>query len=258
MTGRPGAGTVRRMETNLRGRVAIVTGGAQRIGRATVDALAAAGCGVIVHYRRSAKEAAEAVLCARAAGVPAHRVRADLSGEAGCRFLIDEAKRLAGRLDVLVNNAAVFDKTPLERISSAALDAEFRANLFAPILLTRFFAAATRRGHVINLLDRRIAGHDTSCPGYLLTKKGLAAFTEVAALALAPRIRVNAVAPGPILPPPGRSMAYLRDHAGRIPLRKGPTPADVASAVLALLQGRGTTGQVIFVDGGQHLLGNGV
>lgn len=246
------------MKKLLQGKVALVTGGAQRIGRAICEALVAQGCGVVVHYRASARAAAELVLSARLAGVPAHRVPADLSTEEGCRELVREARRRAGRLDILVNNAAIFTKDRLERVTEDALQREFRTNLFAPILLTRYFAEATRRGHVVNLLDRRITGHDASCLPYLLTKKALAAFTESAALALAPRITVNAVAPGPILPPPGKGAAYLKDRAGRVPLRVRFGPADVAEAVLLLLRSRKTTGQILFVDGGQHLLGESV
>lgn len=243
---------------SLNGKIALVTGGARRIGRAICQTLAAEGCGVVVHYRSSAKEAAEVVLEARASGVPAFRVRADLATEAGCRGLVEEARRRAGRLDILVNNAAVFAKDALEDVSERDLMRDFQSNLFAPILLTRFFAAATRRGQVINILDRRIAGHDPACIPYVLTKKALAAFTEAAALALAPRITVNGIAPGPILPPPGKGQAYMKDHAGLVPLRTAFAPADIAHAVLALLSLRKTTGQIVFVDGGQHLMGNGV
>ncbi len=246
------------MKLSLHGKVALVTGGAQRIGRAICEALVAQGCGVVVHYRTSAREAGEVALAARLAGVAGHRVQANLDREAGCRELIKEARRLAGRLDILVNNAAVFSKDPLERVTERGLQGEFQTNLFAPVLLTKYFADATRRGQVVNILDRRIAGHDATCIPYLLSKKALAAFTEEAALALAPRFTVNAVAPGPILPPPGKGRAYLKDHAGRVPLRVRFAPADVGDAVVLLLRSRKTTGQILYVDGGQHLLGAGV
>ncbi len=239
-------------------RVALVTGGALRIGRAIVRALAAAGYGVVVHYRSSAKPAAELCLDLRAAGAPAWRVRGDLGTEAGCRAVVDEALAKAGRLDVLVNNAAVFEKRPLARVDEAALRGDFATNLFAPVLLARRFARAAGRGAIVNLLDRRVAGHDPACVPYLLSKKALAAFTQSAALALAPRFTVNAVAPGPVLPPPGRPERYLKDRAGRIPLGRTVAPEEIARAVVFLLECRGTTGQILFVDGGQHLLGEGV
>lgn len=246
------------MKPQLTGKVALVTGGARRIGRAIVQALLREGCAVVVHYRSSAKEAAEVVLEARAAGQAAWRVQGDLRDEQACRDVVRKARRLAGRLDILVNNSAVFTKEPLSRVTGRSLRAEFEQNLFAPILLTRHFAAVAKKGQVVNILDRRIEGNDPSCIPYLLSKKALAAFTRAAALALAPRISVNAVAPGPILPPPGKGHRYLTDHAGRMPLGRRLVPADVADAVVALLKCRATTGQTLFVDGGQHLLGEGV
>jgi NAD(P)-dependent dehydrogenase (short-subunit alcohol dehydrogenase family) len=111
---------------------------------------------------------------------------------------------------------------------------------------------------VVNLLDRRIRCNDTSCAPYSLTKKALAHLTQLAALEYAPNIRVNAVAPGPILPPPGNSTQTARELAGNLPLENLPTPENIAEAVLFLLQINSITGQIVYVDGGQHLLGNGV
>lgn len=246
------------MNHSLNGRVALVTGGAVRIGRAIALELAGHGCGIVVHYRRSAGPAAELCRALERMCLPAWRVKADLSTAAGCEQLVADAREQAGRLDLLVNNAAVFHKQRLLDITEKALRAEFDTNLFAPILLTRAFAKAARRGRIINLLDRRVAGHDPSCIPYLLTKKALAAFTTSAALALAPRFTVNAVAPGPVLPPPGRGADYLRDRAGRIPLGRPVPPEEVARAVAYLAQASAVTGQVLYVDGGQHLLGEGV
>ena len=107
-------------------------------------------------------------------------------------------------------------------------------------------------------LDRRIEANDPSCIPYSLSKKALADFTRAAALALAPRIRLGGVCPGPVLPPPGEGLSYLADHAGTVPLASYPTPDQIADAVLYLIRQEGSTGQVLYVDGGQHLLGNGV
>jgi NAD(P)-dependent dehydrogenase (short-subunit alcohol dehydrogenase family) len=173
-------------------------------------------------------------------------------------MLLDNALARAGRLDILVNNAAVFHKHALTDANEARLRAEFGINLFVPVLLTRLFAQRVRAGGVINLLDRRIAANDPACLPYSLSKKALAAFTGEAALALAPGIVVNAVAPGAVLPPPRKGVEYLHDRAGRAPLGRRVRPRDVAAATVALLKLDGVTGQTIFVDGGQHLLGNGV
>jgi NAD(P)-dependent dehydrogenase (short-subunit alcohol dehydrogenase family) len=131
-----------------------------------------------------------------------------------------------------------------------------RINLVAPFFLMKHFARQTRKGAIVNLLDRRITSLDYTCTPYTLSKKSLHELTRMAALELAPGIRVNGVAPGAVLPPPGKGASYLKDKAGPIPLAQLSTPAQIASAVLYLLQGDSLTGQVIFVDGGQHLLGN--
>ena len=246
------------MNTNLQGRVALITGGAVRLGQALVERLADEGCKVVIHYRSSDAPARRLQQRLKARGVAAVAVRARLDSQKACEGLIKAALKAHGQLDILINSAAVFTKEPMGGMTGDSLQAAFWPNLFAPMLLTQAFAAACAEGQVINLLDRRIASHDTACIPYLMTKKALAAFTEVSALALAPRIRVNAVAPGPVLPPPGQGARYLRDHAGRLPLGRAPTTADIADAVVALLGSRSTTGQIVFVDGGQHLLGNGV
>ena len=243
----------------LHGRAALVTGGAVRIGRAIVEALADEGCRVAVHYNRSGEAARDLVAQLRRAGVEAIAFGARLDRESACERLIERAAKWSGGLDFLVNNASVFTRQPFVEVTQTDLLGQFWPNLFAPVLLTRAFAAqAVRGGCVINLLDRRIASNDASCIPYLLGKQALASFTLSAALALAPRIRVNAVAPGPVLPPPGKSARHLVEKGGRMPLERRILPADVAQAVVALLRLPATTGQIVYVDGGQHLLGNGV
>jgi len=229
---------------NLNGKVALITGGAVRIGAAISRALAAEGACVIIQYRRSKKEA-----LALAKELGGKAVQSDLDSESACEQLITRA----GRLDILVNNAAVFHKDSLKTIAARKLKDEFWPNLFVPVLLTRAFAAKTKRGKIINLLDRRIASLDTSCVPYILSKKSLAEFTKIAALELAPGITVNGVAPGAVLPPPGKGIKYLRDNAGPVPLKRQVTPCEVAEAVVFLLQSDSITGQIVYVDGGQNL-----
>ena len=238
----------------LHGQTALVTGGAVRIGLAICDALAAAGANVIIHTRNSAMEAEALRKDLMQHGVQVWVLTADLNSEVACHDLIQRAIATAGQLDILINNAAVFHKDNLETTTEAKLLAEFWPNLFAPLLLMRAFARQSSGGKIINLLDRRIAGYDTECVPYVLTKKALAELTQLAARELAPRFTVNGVAPGAVLPPPGKGAEYLHDQAGPVPLQKQITPADVAAAVLALLQNDAITGQILFVDGGQHLL----
>lgn len=249
---------------DLRSRRALVTGGAVRIGRAVCERLAESGCDVAVHYRRSGDEAEQLVEALRRRGVRSFAVAGELGSERDCEALLAAAWQKTGGLDILVNNAAVFHKDDLASVTEEKLLGEIRVNLFAPLFLTRAFAARVRgpdrpagravRGKVVNLLDRRIVGQDPACLPYVLSKKMLAAFTRTAAVELAPEITVNGVAPGAVLAPVGEGEEAVREAAGRAPLRHRCTPDDVAQAVRYLLTSDAVTGQIVFVDAGQHLL----
>lgn len=247
---------------DLKGKRALVTGGAMRLGQYICEALASRGCDVVVHYNHSAAEANALMERLVATGVHSFCVQGDLADEAICERVMAEAVAMGSGIDILINNASVFNKDAFMEVKAPRLYGEFSVNAFAPMLLTRAFAAhctAVDRdglpgGKVINLLDRRVAGLEKGMLPYLLSKKLLLEYTRLAALELGPRISVNAVAPGPILPPPGQGEAYLHDHAGPMVLGRRPTPTDVAAAVLYLLEANSVTGQVIYVDGGQHLL----
>lgn len=233
------------MNMNLQGKRALVTGGAVRIGEAITKSLQAEGVEVVVHYRNSKAEAE---------ALSPYTVQSNLASP-------DEYSRLleqAGKVNILINNASIFTKDVLESSTPERVQHEFQVNLFAPMELCRSFAERAEEGAIVNLLDRRIRCNDTTCVPYSLSKKALEELTKLAALAYAPRIRVNAVAPGPILPPPGSPAESARELAGNIPLDLLPAPVEIAEAALYLLKADSVTGQVIFVDGGQHLLGNGV
>lgn len=231
---------------NLTGKRALVTGGAVRIGRAIANALAAEGAEVIVHFRTSEKEAD--------AFWP-NIIRADFDNPVQCETFIERAAEEFGPIDILINNAAVFHQTPLADATYETVMKELQPNLLAPLALIRGFAQQNRIGKIVNLLDRRITGHDTSCVPYMLSKKGLEELTKLAAIDLAPGITVNAVAPGAVLPPPQHVDDPAWEAAGTIPLDRSPTPEDIAGAVLYLLKSDAITGQTLFVDGGQNLLG---
>lgn len=234
-----------KIRMNLHGKRALVTGGAVRIGATITKALQAEGADVVVHYRNSKTEAE---------ALSPYTIQSDLESPEACSRLIEQA----GQLDILINNASIFTKDPLESATPERVQREMQINLFAPMELCRTFAAQAGEGAIINLLDRRIRCHDTTCVPYTLSKKGLEELTRLAALEYAPRIRVNAVAPGPVLPPPGSDAVNARELAGVIPLDALPTPDEIAGAAMYLLKADSVTGQIIFVDGGQHLLGNGV
>ncbi len=230
---------------NLSGKRALVTGGAVRIGRAIVKALQSEGVDVVVHYNHSRADAED---------LSPYTVQADLECPEESSALVDRV----GPLDILINNASIFTKDSLASSTPEKTLREFQINLFSPMELTRTFAAQGKHGAVVNLLDRRIHCHDTTCAPYSISKNGLAELTRLAALEFAPHVRVNAVAPGPVLPPPGSSASSARELAGNIPLDELPTPDEIAQAVIFLLKAEAVTGQIIFVDGGQNLLGNGV
>ena len=253
---------IHKNDMTLESSIALVTGGSVRIGRAICEALAGKGCVVAVHYNRSETEARQLVASLRADGAKAFTVRGDLMSAEQCGDIIRQACSEAGRLDILVNNAAVFHKDTLQTADDEQLLSELQVNMAAPRLLTSAFVAAReaapravdgRKGKIINLLDRRIAGVDPESLSYSISKKMLAEFTREAAVALAPDIAVNGVAPGSILPPPIDAGQRTREAAGHVPLNVNCTPADVADAVIYLLETDAVTGQVIFVDGGQHL-----
>ncbi len=236
----------------LTGSKALVTGGAARIGRAICLALADAGCDVAVHCHRSCRAAGDLADALRRRGCRAAALPADLAQPSACRRLIGAARRALGGLDILVNSAAVFHRRDLRHTSAGDLRAAWEVNLAAPVLLMRYFAAQTAAGRIVNLLDQRIESNRSDALAYSLSKKALADATAAAAMELAPGITVNGIAPGPVLLPRRRA---AREPAGAIPLGYRPAPEDVAAALIFLLTSPAVTGQVIFVDGGQHLRG---
>lgn len=237
----------------LKGKTALVTGGARRIGAALCKALAAEGCRVVIHYNRSAHPAEALAARLRRNGAQAWTVAGDFRTPRSADHVVRQAVAVAGKLDILVNNAAIFDKQRLLQVTAAAIRAEWEVNLLAPLLLMQAFARRVKRGRIINLLDCRIASHQSDAVPYSLVKKSLADLTRLAALELAPGITVNGVAPGPVLT--ADTVGATRESAGPLPLKIRPTVHEVVKAVLFLLESDAITGQIIFVDSGRHLLG---
>lgn len=242
----------------LRGKAALVTGGGVRVGRALALALAGAGCDLAVHHNRSAGPAEATRGEAERLGVTACALGADLADPAAPERLVAEAVERLGRLDVLVNSAAVFpDDDSLETTDAGRFDALMAINLRAPYLLCRAFAAARtpgRTGRIVNVLDARVRGVGADHLVYRLTKRALWALTENLALALAPEVTVNAVALGAILPPPGADDSDLERLAReRVPLGRPGSPETVADNLLHLLRQDFVTGAVLPLDGGQFL-----
>jgi glucose 1-dehydrogenase len=242
---------------DLEGKVAVVTGGAVRIGRAIVLGLAGAGCHVFIHYGSSGEAARQTQGEAAALGVRAVIHQADLAEVTAVQGVIPAAVAAFGRVDILVNSAAIFLEGGLMATTVAMWEEQMAINLRAPFLLSQGFAGqvpADGRGAIVNVTDARVFRPAADHFAYRLTKGALVTMTETLAHDLAPRITVNGVALGAILAPPGKDESYLQGIAEkRVPLRRPGSPAMVAENVLHLLQQEFVTGVTIRLDGGEFL-----
>lgn len=242
---------------NPQAKVALVTGGARRVGRAIATELARAGCDVAIHCRQSLAQADQLVREIASSGRRAGAFRADLADPTACRGMVDNVVREMGRLDILVNNAAVFEKTPLADADAAAWERILRINLLAPALLARAVAPIMRSagaGRIINLVDilgqHPIGNHAPYCA----SKAALISLTRSLALELAPEITVNAIAPGIAIFPEGYDEALRRRLIAKVPLGRAGSPEELAAIVRFLVTGGDyITGQIIAVDGGMSL-----
>jgi NAD(P)-dependent dehydrogenase (short-subunit alcohol dehydrogenase family) len=240
---------------SLNGQTALVTGASRRIGEAIALALADQQVNVIIHYRRSAARAQSLRASLLTRGVKAFCVQADFQKPEEAESVIERARAEAGPIQILVNSASEFLPERLDAMTHATLVYNMTVNAWAPFALTRAFAHQTSEGKVINFIDAQIAGFDLTHASYILSKHLLATLTKMTALEYAPAITVNAVAPGLILPPEGKDETYLAGLAQRVPLKRYGGLTDIIRAVLFLLECNFVTGQVIYIDGGRHLIG---
>ena len=238
------------------GEVALVTGAAKRIGRVIAERLARDGYAVAIHYGHSG-DAAEAVVASiQAAGGHAAMLQADLADAEAVDGLIRAAQAALGPLTLLVNNASEFEPDAIETLDIDRWERHFAVNLRAPAFLARDFAAqlpAERHGCIVNVIDQRVLKPNPQFFSYTLTKSALFTATRTLAQAFAPRIRVNAVGPGPTLASSRQDPEAFARQSDAVPLGHGATPEEIAEAVLFLVRARSVTGQIIAVDGGQHL-----
>lgn len=236
--------------------VALVTGAAKRVGRAIALELARSGHDVVVHHRSSPGAAEGVAVEIRALGRRAAVVAADLTRPGEIRALFMAADNAFGRLDVLVNSAAVFRRTPVETLSEEDFDFHVTTNLKAPYLCSIEAAPRLRasgRGRIVNITDVAAERPYRNHLPYCISKAGLAMLTRTLAKALAPAVTVNAVAPGTVLFRDDESDAQRRQVVARIPLGRIGTPEDVARAVRFLVESDHVTGTTIAVDGGRAL-----
>jgi len=232
----------------------LVTGGARRIGRAISLALHRAGYAVAVQTNRSMAEAESLRDEIVRAGGRAAVVRADLAEHASVAGLVPEAVDAIGPLTLLVNNAAMFEPDAIGTLDAARFDRQFAVNLRAPLFLGEAFAAQAPEGAaIINILDQRVFKLTPQFVSYTLAKSALHSATRMLAQALAPNVRVNAVAPGPTMPSARQDAGDFARQAAAVPLGHGPTAEEIAAAVVYLASARSVTGTTLIVDGGQHL-----
>ena len=245
---------------------ALVTGAGKRLGRDMALYLAGRGHDVAVHYATSEHEASEVVDRIKAMGRTAVAVQADLLVEEQTAGLVARAARsLGGPLDVLVNNASIFEHDGIGTITRESWDRHMDSNLRAPVVLTQDFAAqAPEAGYdaegetlatalIVNMVDQRVRKLTPEFMSYTIAKMGLWAFTRTAAQALAPRIRVNAIGPGPTLRAARQSADHFRAQRGKTVLGRGANASDISAALGYFLDAPSVTGQLLCIDGGQHL-----
>ncbi|TVU92123.1 MULTISPECIES: SDR family NAD(P)-dependent oxidoreductase [Halomonadaceae] len=231
---------------------ALITGGATRLGRYFSEALADAGYDIALHVNRSREEAEEV-----ASGI---RVKGRECEIFSCDFLHDDlngfiqsAKRRFPGLSLLLNSASAYEPAPIAATELTMLETQFRVNMFTPLLLTRHFAEAVQEGQVINIIDNKVAYHQYPYAAYLLSKNSLAEMTRMAALEFAPRIRINGIAPGVVLPASQRTSDYIEWRIDGIPLKRQGAPEHLVQALHYLLDNPFVAGQILFVDGGESI-----
>jgi NAD(P)-dependent dehydrogenase (short-subunit alcohol dehydrogenase family) len=235
----------------------LVTGAAKRLGRTIALDLGAAGWNVALHYNTSKADADSAAEAVRAQGVKVALLQADLGGEAQAQTLVARAAQAIGPLTALINSASIFENDDWQSATRASWDTHMEVNLRSPLVLSQAFAAQLpqgEQGNIINIIDQRVLKPNPQFLSYSLSKAGLYWLTTTLAQGMAPSVRVNAVGPGPVLRNARQSVADFDRQRDATLLGHGADPADVCAAVRFLLDAPSVTGQMIAVDGGQHLI----
>lgn len=232
---------------------ALVTGCTKRIGKTIALDLAKQGYDIAIHYNSSRQEAEILRDKIKSLGKSCQIYQADLSCDEDILNLLPRVKEDFAQLDILVNNASVFEPATLEKTEMEFFNTHFAVNFKAPYFLIRDFARIYQQGNIINLVDTRIKKNDFTYSAYTLAKKALAHLTEMAALEFAPGIRVNGICPGWILMPEGATEEYLEQLRQRVPMRQQGDKSQICQAIRYLLKNDFVTGQLLFVNGGEHL-----
>lgn len=234
-------------------KAALITGSAIRLGKAFMLSLAEAGYSIALHYNSSEEAARTAQAEAQALGVECELFPFNLLAEPDMTPLIERVRSRFPGLNVLVNSASVYDAAPIMETTPDLFHKQFKVNFEAPYFLTQAFANLTDGGCVINIIDNKVAFNQYQYAAYLLSKKALQDFTQLAAVELAPKVRVNGIAPGVTLPMGSRTSDYIKWRIEGIPVKHQGTPDNLCQALHYILNNEFVNGQILMVDGGEGL-----
>ena len=234
---------------------ALITGGPKRLGAAMSLALAESGWNIALHFHSSRPEAQELQSRIESLGVKCTLHQANLQSSSEANRLLMEVLELNPRLEVLVNNASVFDKSSLVEVTEDVFDRQFNLNFRTPFFLMQKYSGSQKTGHIVNILDTKISTNQApNYTAYNLSKKALMHLTQMAALDFAPGIRVNAIAPGPVLPAEGISESEFQRIVNETPLQHEISPQAIGRALIYLIDNPSLTGQILYFDNGSHLI----
>lgn len=236
-------------------KTALITGGAKRIGKALCQELASKGYNIALHYNKSKIEAEDLKThIKKTYKVECEVFSSDLGEIPNCFDLVKSSIQKFSKIDLLINNASVFYESMFLETDEEIINDNFDVNFKAPFFLTQEYTKNSSNGHIINIIDSNYRRNASKFFTYNLSKKSLADFTKMAALELAPKFRVNGIAPGAILPSIDMPEKEFEEHKKKLPLQETATCKDIANTIIDLENNKAITGQIIFVDGGKHLL----
>jgi len=235
---------------------ALITGGSERIGKVICESIARKGWNVVVHYNKSKTSAFSLKNKLNSYNVKSYCIKADLSKDIELKKLFIKAKKEMGNINCLINNASTFELDNIHNIEKKKWEYHLNTNVWAPIFLIKQFVKNLPKkinGNIINIVDQRVVNLTPFFTTYTLTKSMLWTLTQTLALSLAPKIKVNAIGPGPTFPSKRQTSKQFKNQYRKVPLKKAVDPNEIAEAVLFILNSNSLTGQLINIDSGQHL-----
>lgn len=247
-------GMVERAKITITLGTALITGGAKRIGRVIALTLADAGYNIALNYNNSKSDAEELKSEIENIGSECEIFKADISNIKECKKLFSNVYTKFPDLNILINNASIFERMKFEDTNEEFLDENFAIHFKAPFFLSQEFAKFVKSGNIINITDSNTRRNSVEFFGYMLSKKSLNELTKMSARILAPKVRVNAIAPGRILASPDMTEEQLKERAELTPLKATATAEDISKTILQILDNTAITGHIFYLDGGEHLI----